>query len=115
KDVPVKYRTAIEKTNRPYQITLTRFSIIQKCRSAPNTIPNQPIFNFVPLKDVFIIGIDEYVDVMGVITRIGPSTPFQNQNGDVRYKRNVSIMDRDKREVRVTFWDSTATAFKGKF
>src|SRR5699024_7342515 len=23
--------------------------------------------------------------------------------------------DRDKREVRVTFWDSTATAFKGKF
>jgi replication factor A1 len=95
-----------------YEIILTNDSVIELCNQ---NIPLPKMnYKFVEFKDLPNISVNTTVDVIAVITNISDlESIVSNKNSKEYKKRDISLLDTNSIEVRMTVWRNEAENFNG--
>jgi len=65
-------------------------------------------FNFVRISDLADVENFRNVDVIGVVTEMGPPNSINLKSGQVKERRNVVIADDSGCSIQVSFWSQNA-------
>ncbi|XP_062223277.1 replication protein A 70 kDa DNA-binding subunit C-like [Phragmites australis] len=90
--------------NHEYEITLdASISSVEICSGDDNSIPRQQ-FNFQQISEIENMDNDAMVDLLGVVTSVGPSDTIMKKNGTETQKRTLQLKDMSGRSVELTIW-----------
>nr|KYP66489.1 Replication protein A 70 kDa DNA-binding subunit [Cajanus cajan] len=84
-------------------LTLDLSSTIQPCPDDDSSIPKQT-FNFRSISEIESVESNSIVDVIGVVTSIGPTASIMRKNGTETQKRSLQLKDMSGRSVELTLW-----------
>ncbi|XP_062219115.1 replication protein A 70 kDa DNA-binding subunit C-like [Phragmites australis] len=90
--------------NNDCEVTLdASISSVEICPSDDYSIPRQQ-YNFRQISEIENMDNDTLVDLLGVVTSIGPSSTIMRKSGTETQKRTLQLKDMSGRSVEVTFW-----------
>ncbi|KAL6634291.1 hypothetical protein ACP70R_026962 [Stipagrostis hirtigluma subsp. patula] len=89
--------------NHDCEITLDALSSVELCSSDDYSIPRQQC-SFRQISEIENMENNTIVDLLGVVTSIGPSGTRMTKNGTEVQKRTLQLKDMSGRSVEVTFW-----------
>ncbi|GER57613.1 replication protein A 70 kDa DNA-binding subunit [Striga asiatica] len=92
-----------------HEITLDNFSTVQACFDDDNSIPQQQ-FHFRPISDIEVLDNTSVVDVIGIVSSVGPSSSIMRKNGTETVKRTLQLKDMSGRSVELTLWGNFCNA-----
>mmetsp|Transcript_37330 Transcript_37330/g.115290 ORF Transcript_37330/g.115290 Transcript_37330/m.115290 type:complete len:452 (-) Transcript_37330:267-1622(-) len=95
--------------NNEYELTAGNDTQIHLARDAATSIPTQR-YNFVPIQTLAHKEDGSPIDVLGVVTKVAPTTKIVSKAGAELTKRDVTLAD-STAAVDVTFWNDQAVAF----
>ncbi|KAM7264105.1 hypothetical protein ACFE04_001788 [Oxalis oulophora] len=90
-----------------HEIHLEASSVVQPCFEDDEAIPQQQ-FHFRPISDIEGLESKNVLDLIGLVTSIGPATSIMRKNGTETQKRTLQLKDRSGRSVEVTLWGNFA-------
>ncbi|CAN6238190.1 unnamed protein product [Urochloa humidicola] len=92
--------------NNDYEITLdASTSSVEICSSDDYSIPRVQ-YNFRRISEIENMDNQTLVDLLGVVTSVGPSVMITRKSGTEAQKRTLQLRDMSGRSVEVTFWDN---------
>jgi len=95
--------------NNDYEIHLDATTSIEVCSGDDSSIPMQQ-FNFRPISEIANMDKGSMVDLIGVVTSVGPSSAFMRKNGVETQKRVLQLKDMSGCSVEITFWGDFCNA-----
>jgi replication factor A1 len=91
--------------NNHWEIIPDISTSIQVCSGDDFNIPQQQ-YNFRQISEIENIENKSMVDLLGVVTSVGPSVTIMRKNGTETQKRTHQLLDTSGRSVEVTFWEN---------
>ena len=95
-----------------YMMTLNRYSSVDECVDAVDTSKMQSRLEPVAFdKLATFLGRKGLVDVVGVVTSVGPLGSVKRKSDDADLqRRNLTLVDASRRSVELTVWGELATS-----
>ena len=98
------------QANNDYELTFERDTLIEKAHDQTN-IPTLR-YNFTSIEDLQKVEKDTVIDCVGVVKEIGEVGNITSKTtGKAFDKREITIVDDTRHEVRLTVWGDMATNF----
>ncbi|PWA78619.1 Nucleic acid-binding, OB-fold [Artemisia annua] len=94
---------AFNHLKNDYEIILDSSSTIQPWYNDDGSIPQQQ-FHFRQIAEIEGLDNNSFLDIIGVVFRIFPSSIVKKKDGTETQKRNLHIKDMSGRSVDVTLW-----------
>ncbi|PWA85357.1 Nucleic acid-binding, OB-fold [Artemisia annua] len=94
---------AFNHLKNDYEIILDSSSTIQPCYNDDGSIPQQQ-FHFRQIAEIEGLDNNSFLDIIGVVFRIFPSSIVKKKDGTETQKRNLHIKDMSGRSVQITLW-----------
>lgn len=94
---------AFNHLKNDYEIILDSSSTIQPCYDDDGSIPQQQ-FHFRQIAEIEGLDNNSFLDIIGVVFRIFPSSIVKKKDGTETQKRNLHIKDMSGRSVQITLW-----------
>ena len=101
----VKKRSQFNSTNSSVELSFGVRADIQQA-SDDGKIAKES-FDFIKLKEVAVRDNNTVCDVVALIKEVGQPMDVNLRSGEVKQRRNVTILDDSMTEVEVTFWGDT--------
>jgi replication factor A1 len=99
------------QANNDYELTFERDTVIEKAQDQTN-VPSLR-YNFIPIQDLEQIQKDTVIDCIGVVREIGEVGEINSKTtGKPFSKREVTIVDSSRHQVRLTLWGDSASTFE---
>ena len=95
--------------NNDYELTLGNESALQLCADEVTKIKRH--YNFVSIADVGEKAAQAVVDVIGVVTSVGPAARILAKSGNELTKRVLVIADDSGASIELTIWGDNAEKF----
>ncbi|RLN30360.1 replication protein A 70 kDa DNA-binding subunit C-like [Panicum miliaceum] len=96
-----------QKTFNPlkndYDIVVDHRTSIEICCGDESSFPMQH-YNFRQIREIENMDIVAFVDLVGIITSVGPSTIMMRKDGTEAKKRTLQLKDMSGRSVEIIFW-----------
>jgi replication factor A1 len=98
------------QSNNDYELTFEKDTGIEKAHDQTN-VPSVK-YNFTSIEDLQRVDKDTVIDCIGVVTNIGEVGSIVGKSSGKPFdKREITIADETRHEVRLTLWGDTATTF----
>lgn len=91
------------------EIFLESMSIIQPCFDDDSSIPQQQ-FHFRHISDIEGMENNSIVDIIGIVSFIGPPASIMRKNGTETQRRVLHLKDMSGRSVELTLWGNFCNA-----
>ncbi|KAF8725642.1 hypothetical protein HU200_020184 [Digitaria exilis] len=89
--------------NNDYEILLDHRTSIEICCGVETSFIMQQ-YNFRQISEIENMEIGAFVDLVGVVTAVGPSAMLMRKDGTRAQKRPVQLKDLSGRSVEIVFW-----------
>ncbi|XP_059640341.1 replication protein A 70 kDa DNA-binding subunit A-like [Cornus florida] len=100
---------AFNHLRNDHEIFLESTSTVQPCFEDDKSIPQQQ-FHFRPISDVEGMENNNVVDVIGVVSFVGPTSSIMRKNGTETQRRVLQLKDMSGRSVELTLWGNFCNA-----
>ncbi|AQK79413.1 Replication protein A 70 kDa DNA-binding subunit C [Zea mays] len=95
--------------NHEYEISLDSRTSIEVCADDDSNIPRQQ-YNFRKISEIENIEKDAILDLIGIVTSVGPSVTFIRKDGVETQRRTLELKDMSGRSVQLTLWGKLCVA-----
>ncbi|XP_066368674.1 replication protein A 70 kDa DNA-binding subunit A-like isoform X2 [Miscanthus floridulus] len=89
--------------NHEYEITLDFKTSIEVCIDDDSNIPRQQ-YNFRQISEIENIEAGAIVDLVGIVTSVGPSAMIIRKDGSEAQKRTLQLKDMSVRSMEIILW-----------
>ncbi|EES17568.3 hypothetical protein SORBI_3009G012400 [Sorghum bicolor] len=89
--------------NHEYEITLDNKTSIEVCVDDDSNIPRQE-YNFRQISEIENIEAGVIVDLIGIVTSVGPSAIVMRKDGTQAQKRTLQLKDMSVRSMEIILW-----------
>jgi replication factor A1 len=89
--------------NHEYEITLDHKTSIEVCVDDYSNIPRQQ-YNFRQISEIENIEVGAIVDLVGIVTSVGPSAIVMRKDGTQAQKRTLQLKDLSVRSMEIILW-----------
>ncbi|CAL4896077.1 unnamed protein product [Urochloa decumbens] len=89
--------------NNDYEIVVDHRSSIEICSSDDGSIPKLQ-YNFRQISELENMEIGAFVDLVGIVTSVGPSAIVMRKDGTETRKRTLQLRDMSGRSVEIILW-----------
>ncbi|OEL18502.1 Replication protein A 70 kDa DNA-binding subunit C [Dichanthelium oligosanthes] len=89
--------------NNDYEILVNHTTSIEINCGDESSFPRQQ-YNFRQIRDIENMEIGAFVDLVGIVTSVGPSTIMMRKDGTEAKKRSLQLKDMSGRSVEIIFW-----------
>ncbi|XP_062230519.1 replication protein A 70 kDa DNA-binding subunit C-like isoform X2 [Phragmites australis] len=89
--------------NHEYEIFVDHRTSIEICSGDDSSIPRQQ-YNFRQISEIENMETGAIVDLVGVVTSVGPSATIMRKDGSEAQRKTLQLKDMSGRSVEITFW-----------
>ncbi|WVZ95827.1 hypothetical protein U9M48_041541 [Paspalum notatum var. saurae] len=89
--------------NNDFEILVDHTSSIEICCGDENSIPRQR-YNFIQISEIGNTEAGALVDLVGIVTSVGPSVMLMRTDGTEAQKRSLQLKDMSGRSVEINLW-----------
>jgi len=89
--------------NADYEILVDYRTSIEICSSGDDSFPKLQ-YNFQQISELENMGSGAIVDLVGIVTSVGPSIIMKRKDGTEAKKRTLQLKDMSGRSVQIIFW-----------
>nr|TKW24698.1 hypothetical protein SEVIR_3G066400v2 [Setaria viridis] len=89
--------------NNDYEILVDHTTSIEICCGDESSLPRQQ-YNFRQIREIENMEVGAFVDLVGIVTSVGPSAIVMRKDGTEAQKRTLQLKDMSGRSVDIIFW-----------